>query len=80
MGPAGKFDLVYFDAFAPDKQPKLWTSEIFSRLHNLMNPGALLVSYTSKGDVRRALISCGFEVKKVPGPPGKWDMTQATTR
>jgi tRNA U34 5-methylaminomethyl-2-thiouridine-forming methyltransferase MnmC len=80
MSPSGKFDLVYFDAFAPDKQPKLWTVEIFSRLYNLMNPGAILVTYTSKGSVRRALISCGFEVIKLPGPPGKWEMIRATKR
>lgn len=77
MDPPAGFDLVYFDAFAPDKQPQLWTSEIFSKLYNVMNPGALLVSYSSKGSVRRALTSCGFEVKKIPGPPGKREMIQA---
>jgi tRNA U34 5-methylaminomethyl-2-thiouridine-forming methyltransferase MnmC len=80
MSPAGKFDLVYFDAFAPDKQPQLWTGEIFSKLFNLLNPGAILVTYTSKGSVRRTLISCGFEVIKLPGPPGKWEMIRATKR
>lgn len=77
MDPKGTFDLVYFDAFAPDKQPELWTPDIFLRLHQLMNPQALLVSYTSKGAVRRALASCGFEVRKVSGPPGKREMIQA---
>ena len=80
MDPEGKFDLVYFDAFAPEKQPHLWTSGIFTKIYHLMNSGARLVSYTSKGTVRRALISCGFEVEKVPGPPGKWEMIRATKR
>lgn len=80
MNPAGKYDLVYFDAFAPDKQPHLWTVEVFSNLHDLLNPGAILVTYVSKGSVRRALISCGFEVVKLPGPPGKWEMVRATKR
>ena len=34
MDPHERFDLVYFDAFAPDKQPQLWTVEIFSKLHD----------------------------------------------
>ena len=80
MNPSGKFNLVYFDAFAPDKQPQLWTAEIFSKLHVLLDPEAILVTYTSKGSVRRALISCGFEVIKLPGPPGKWEMIRATKR
>lgn len=78
MNPTGKFDLVYFDAFAPDKQPQLWTPAIFSRLYKLLNPGGILVSYTAKGSVRRDLVSCGFSVKRVPGPPGKWEMIRAT--
>lgn len=78
MNPTGKFDLVYFDAFAPDKQPQLWTPAIFSRLYKLLHPGGILVSYTAKGSVRRDLVSCGFSVKRVPGPPGKWEMIRAT--
>jgi len=80
MNPTGGFDLVCFDAFAPDKQPHLWSTAIFSQLYDLMSPGGILVSYSSKGNVRRALISCGFEVKKLPGPPGKWEMIRATRR
>ena len=71
MNPSGKYDLVYYDAFAPEKQPHLWTVDIFSNLHDLLNPGAFLATYTSKGNVRRTLISCGFEVIRLPGPPGK---------
>jgi tRNA U34 5-methylaminomethyl-2-thiouridine-forming methyltransferase MnmC len=77
MTPPGSFDLVYYDAFDPQKQPYLWTEEIFCRVSVLMNPGGVLVSYTSKGSVRRALESCGFHVNKVPGPPGKREMIRA---
>jgi tRNA U34 5-methylaminomethyl-2-thiouridine-forming methyltransferase MnmC len=80
MNPTEGFDLVYFDAFAPDKQPHLWSTLIFSQLYDLISPGGILVSYTSKGIVRRALNSCGFEVKKLPGPLGKWEMIRATRR
>jgi tRNA U34 5-methylaminomethyl-2-thiouridine-forming methyltransferase MnmC len=72
------FDLVYFDAFAPEKQPELWSSEVFTSIFKQMNRGAVLVTYASKGDVRRKLISCGFHVEKVPGPPGKREMLKAS--
>jgi tRNA U34 5-methylaminomethyl-2-thiouridine-forming methyltransferase MnmC len=72
-----KFDLVYFDAFAPDKQPELWSLEIFSSIFEQLNRGAVLVTYAAKGDVRRKLLSCGFHVEKVPGPPGKREMLRA---
>lgn len=78
MNPKGTFDLVYFDAFSPDKQPKLWSTEVFSRIAGLTKPGAILVTYSSKGIVRRALSDCGFHVTKVAGPPGKREMIRAT--
>jgi tRNA U34 5-methylaminomethyl-2-thiouridine-forming methyltransferase MnmC len=77
MHASGPFDLVYFDAFAPDKQPELWTTEVFGLIAQITNPGAILVTYSSKGMVRRALIDCGFQVFKVPGPPGKREMIRA---
>jgi len=77
MKPEGRFDLIYFDAFAPEKQPELWSEDIFSKISDLATPGAVLVTYSSKGVVRRALKACGFSVKKVPGPPGKWEMIRA---
>jgi len=77
MRPKGLFDLIYFDAFAPDKQPELWSTEVFGQIARLANPGAILVTYSSKGTVRRALNDCGFKVSKVPGPPGKREMIRA---
>jgi tRNA U34 5-methylaminomethyl-2-thiouridine-forming methyltransferase MnmC len=67
MHPGGTFDLVYFDAFAPDKQPELWTEEIFSRIYDRLNPEGILVTYSSKSIVRKALSSCGFDVEKKAG-------------
>lgn len=80
MNPPGMYDLVYFDAFAPDKQPYLWSLDIFKKLSRQVNPGGILVSYTSKGSVRRALETSGFEVDRVSGPPGKREMIRATRR
>lgn len=80
MDPSGTFDLVYFDAFSPEKQPELWTPDIFNNLSGLMHPGSILVTYSAKGSVRRALTTNGFEVMKVPGPPGKREMIRAVRR
>lgn len=71
------FDLVYFDAFSPEKQPELWTSDLFVKIYDSMAPGGIWVSYCSKGSVKRNLVSAGFRVKKLPGPPGKWEMLRA---
>lgn len=72
-----QFDLVYYDAFAPAAQPALWTPEIFETIYQWMSPAGILVTYSSKGDVRRSLQSAGFEVEKLPGPPGKREITRA---
>jgi len=74
------FDLVYFDAFAPLTQEELWTPEIFQHLSTFLNPGAILVSYCAKGSFKRALMSAGFEIEKIPGPPGKREMIRGTYR
>ena len=72
------FDLVYYDAFAPRAQPELWTPEVFARLYRALRPGGALVTYCVQGQVRRDLESVGFDVVKLPGPPGKREMTRAT--
>lgn len=70
--------LVYFDAFAPSAQPELWTREIFEHVYSWMEPGGILVTYCSKGDVRRTMQAAGFRVEKLAGPPGKREMVRAT--
>ncbi len=75
--PGLPFHLIYFDAFAPAAQPMLWTPAVFSQLYNMLYPGGVLVTYCSKGDVRRAMLSAGFVVEKLPGPPGKREMLRA---
>lgn len=72
------FDIVYFDAFNPDVQPHLWTSEVFARFHAALRPGGILVTYCVKGIVKQALRSVGFSLKRLPGPPGKREMLRAT--
>lgn len=68
------FDLIYFDAFGPDKQPEMWQEPIFKKLFDRCLPGAFLVTYSAKGEIRRRLESCGFKMERLPGPPGKRQM------
>lgn len=64
-------DLIYFDAFSPEKEPDLWTDELFGKVYSSMNSGGILMTYSAKGEVRRKLIASGFRVEKLQGPPGK---------
>ena len=75
--PAQCYDLIYFDAFAPAVQPELWTEAIFQKLFEASCSGSVLVTYCVKGEVRRAMKAVGWEVCKIPGPPGKREMTRA---
>lgn len=75
--PPQKYDLFYFDAFAPEDQPELWTEEIFAKLYSFATPDASLVTYCAKGIVRRAMTASGWQVEKLPGPPGKREMLRA---
>lgn len=72
-----EFDLIYFDAFGPDIQPELWSDRIFKEMNHALKPGGILVTYSVKGSVRRAMKKAGFMVKKIPGPPGKREMSRA---
>lgn len=72
-----QFDVIYHDAFAPDVQPELWTAEVFKQLYDITVPGGVLVTYSSKVIIRRAMEQAGYVVEKVPGPHGKRDMAIA---
>lgn len=71
------YDLIYFDAFGARVQPELWTEEIFNIMFKALKRNGVLVTYAAKGSVRRAMIASGFEVQKLPGPPGKREMLRA---
>ncbi len=75
--PSVPVDIVYFDAFAPSAQPDLWTEDIFRKLYTAMSERGILVTYCAKGSVKRAMKSVGWNIEKIPGPPGKREMTRA---
>ena len=72
-------DVVYFDAFAPEKQPEMWAEGPLRRIYDAMNPGGVLTTYCAKGEIRRRLQSIGFVVERLAGPPGgKREILRAT--
>ncbi|MFN4854779.1 MAG: tRNA (5-methylaminomethyl-2-thiouridine)(34)-methyltransferase MnmD [Bacteroidota bacterium] len=75
-----KHNLVFHDAFSPNIQPELWSSAFFAKTADMMMPDGVLVTYSAAGQVRRNLKDAGFEVEKIPGPPGKREMTRAIKR
>lgn len=70
-------DVIYFDAFAPNKQAEMWTSEIFSYLYAHTNEKGILSTYCAKGSVRRSLQNVGYRVERREGPPGKREILRA---
>ena len=71
------FDVIYFDAFAPNKQPELWTYEALDKVTSLLKPGGVWVTYAAKGQMKRDLKALGLAVETLPGPPGKAEMVRA---
>jgi tRNA U34 5-methylaminomethyl-2-thiouridine-forming methyltransferase MnmC len=74
---SNNYHVIYFDAFAPEKQPELWTESVFAMLYAAAAPGGVLVSYCAQGQFRRNLRAAGWLTEKLPGPPGKREMTRA---
>ncbi|MDO8896299.1 MAG: MnmC family methyltransferase, partial [Bacteroidales bacterium] len=71
------YDLIYFDAFSPETQPALWSEVIFKKLFESLKPLGILVTYSSKGIVKKALRDAGFLVERLKGPPGKRHVLRA---
>lgn len=76
--PQNHYDIIYFDAFAPEKQPEMWGMDRIEQLYNSLHEGGILVTYCAKGDIRRSLQKVGFIVERLPGPPqGKREILRA---
>jgi tRNA U34 5-methylaminomethyl-2-thiouridine-forming methyltransferase MnmC len=71
------YNVVYFDAFAPSKQPEIWCKEIFQKIYSAMHNNAVLTTYSATGRIRRQLQDIGFGVTLIPGPTGKREMIRA---
>ena len=70
-------DLVFYDAFAPSKQPELWKKEVLEPVVDAMRPGAAFTTYCAMGQLKRDLKDLGLEVETFPAPTDKKEMTRA---
>ena len=68
---SGLYDVIYFDAFSPEKQSDMWSESGFRKIYEQSGKGAVITTYCAKGVVRRAMQSAGFVMERLPGPPGK---------
>ena len=73
-----EYDLVFYDAFAPSKQPEMWEFPLIEKVVKAMNDGAVFVTYSAKGQLKRDLRALDLLVESPPGPPGKLQMVRAT--
>ena len=71
-----EFDLVYFDAFAPRKQPELWELNSIQNSVKFLKEKGVLVTYCAMGAFKRNLKALNMLVESIPGPPGKREMTR----
>ncbi|MFM8466587.1 MAG: FAD-dependent 5-carboxymethylaminomethyl-2-thiouridine(34) oxidoreductase MnmC [Oxalobacteraceae bacterium] len=69
----GRFDAIYLDGFAPDRNPEMWSSATLKKIAELAAPDARLSSWCVAGTVRRSLTDAGFDVSKREGFGGKRD-------
>ena len=70
-------DVVFWDAFGPKKQDGVWGAGLFDPIFQALVAGGIFVTYSAAGDVKRALQTVGFGVKKLDGPPYKRHMLRA---
>jgi tRNA U34 5-methylaminomethyl-2-thiouridine-forming methyltransferase MnmC len=75
--PETKYGLIYFDAFAPSKQPEMWELDVLQKVTDLLERHGVFVTYCAKGQLKRDLKSLGLEVETLEGPPGKKEMVRA---
>jgi tRNA U34 5-methylaminomethyl-2-thiouridine-forming methyltransferase MnmC len=71
------FDVVYYDAFAPVKQPEMWTLEMLQKVAEAIRPEGVFVTYCARGQLKRDLKTLGLRVETLTGPPGKKEMVRA---
>ncbi len=77
FNPDRQYDIIFYDAFDPNTQSELWTLECMHKAYQMLKSGGILTTYCAQGQFRRNLKQVGFSVLKLPGPPGKREITQA---
>lgn len=72
-----QFDVIFYDAFAPSRQPDLWDEAMIRKMAAALAPGGVWATYCAQGQLKRNLRAAGLVVESLPGPPGKREMVRA---
>jgi tRNA U34 5-methylaminomethyl-2-thiouridine-forming methyltransferase MnmC len=72
-----QYDIIYYDAFGPEKQPEIWEESVLEKFARMVQPGGLFVTYSAIGRLKRVLQAAGMKVQHLPGPAGKREITRA---
>ncbi len=70
------FHVIYFDAFAPSKQPEVWSLGNLKKCYSLLDEGGVLTTYCAQGQFKRNLSEAGFRVETLQGAMGKKEMVR----
>lgn len=60
-----KYDVIFLDAFAPNKLPTLWSVEFMFEIKRLLAKDGVFATYSSAQPVRKALLTAGFKLGKI---------------
>lgn len=77
---ASRFDVIYYDAFAPSKQPEMWELPVLEKVIRQLKPNGTFVTYCAKGQLKRDLKALGLQVETLEGPPGKKEMVRGVNQ
>ena len=69
-------ECIFFDAFAPSKQPEVWSVENLQKCYKALKSKGILTTYCAQGQFKRNLAAVGFEVEVLPGALGKKEMVR----
>jgi hypothetical protein len=76
-----KFNCIAFDAFSSKSTPELWTRDFLDHfLASACDDACVLSTYACTGNLKRALIDAGFELRIREGYASKRDSTLAIRR
>lgn len=74
---SARFDAIYLDGFAPAKNPRMWSPDVFAQIARVSRPGATAATWSVAAIVRSGLRSAGFEIERRNGFGRKRDMLSA---
>ncbi len=60
-----KYDLIFHDAFSPQKSPELWSEEFLQKLSKKLSNGGKLITYSRAAAIRASLRRSGLTLQSL---------------